>query len=326
MTSGAIDICTVCKSPMMNAMFGDKKLEHDEMLGVVAARTYRPGEIITVYTGTDIGAVDGQLDAHKGYHKIAALDVGGAGNRGRHVLAVLMRMNETSRLMWRRLIDGYAGHTHAQHMNAAYHAPKGWHNKARLCDGGTVKVMEGCVIHEGEEILFAYGKGYWDRWGDDAGLKCTQVRQVATEEVQRGQGGEGGGEQGGGAQGGRDRRQGDGAGQDDGEGKDQDGGESGGADERQERERGEPSGSGDGEGSGERVVQRGDGLRVEAMSEKGRGKQRVQAMVAPGMKNKVRGRGKMPKGSKSVQWTAVAHEAYVQQQKRFERGEGGGVT
>ena len=74
------------------------------------------------------------------------------------------------------------------------------------------------------------------------------------------------------------------------------------------------------------MVQRGDGLRVEAMSEKGRGKQRVQAMVAPGMKNKVRGRGKMPKGSKSVQWTAVAHEAYVQQQKRFERGEGGGVT
>ena len=61
------------KSPIMKAMFWDKKIEHDEMLGVVAARTYRSGEIITVYTGTDIRAVDGNLDAQKGYHKITAL-------------------------------------------------------------------------------------------------------------------------------------------------------------------------------------------------------------------------------------------------------------
>ena len=74
------------------------------------------------------------------------------------------------------------------------------------------------------------------------------------------------------------------------------------------------------------MVQREEGLRVEDMSSKKRGKQRAHAVVAPTPKLKVRGKGKMPKGSKSVQWTAVAREAYVQQQKRFERGEGGGVT
>ena len=74
------------------------------------------------------------------------------------------------------------------------------------------------------------------------------------------------------------------------------------------------------------MVRRGDGLRVEVMSEHKRGKQRVNVVVAPALKNKVHGRRKMPKGGKSVQWTAVAREAYVQQQKRFERGEGGGVT
>ena len=160
-----------------------------------------------------------------------------------------------------------------------------------------MKVMEGCVIHEGEEILFAYGKDYWDRWGDDAELKCAQVRQVATEDVQRGQEGDGGGERGG-----RDARQGDGA-----AGSSGDVGASG-------------SGGGD-----IRVVQREEGLRVEDMSGNKR-KRRAHAEVAHTPTLKVRGRGKMPKGSNSVQWTAVAREAYAQQQRRFERGEGGGVT
>ena len=48
--------------------------------------------------------------------------------------------------------------------NAAYRAPRGYYDKARLCDGGTIRVKRGCVIHRGEEILFTYGKAYWDRW------------------------------------------------------------------------------------------------------------------------------------------------------------------
>ena len=293
---------TVCSSPIMKDMFGDNKVAHDEMLGVIAARTYRSGEIITVYTGEDIGAADGRLDAYKGYNTIAALDKGGTGNRGRHVLAILMRVNDTARHMWRRLIDGYSGFTCAQHINAAYNAPKGWHNKARLCAGGTLKVMEGCVIREGEEILYAYGKDYWDRWGDNDDLKQSQVRQPAA--AQQGEGGT------------REQEQDHG---------DQDGGESGDEDEHREQGRGGPSSSGGGVSSGERVVQRGDGLRVEVANERRRGKQRVQTVVAPAPKSKLLGRSKMPKGSKSVQWTAVAREAYIQQQ-RFERGEGGGVT
>ena len=165
-----------------------------------------------------------------------------------------------------------------------------------------MKVMEGCVIWEGEEILSAYGKDYWDRWGDNDDLKQSQVRQPAA--AQQGEGGT------------REQEHDHG---------DQDGGESGDEDEHREQGRGGPSSSGGGVSSGERVVQRGDGLRVEVANERRRGKQRVQTVVAPAPKSKLLGRSKMPKGSKSVQWTAVAREAYIQQQ-RFERGEGGGVT
>ena len=31
------------------------------------------------------------------------------------------------------------------------------------------------MIREGEEILFTYGKAYWDRWGGDGDLTPTQV-------------------------------------------------------------------------------------------------------------------------------------------------------
>ena len=61
---------TVSKSPMLSKMFEGKAPAHDEMLGLIAARTYRANEIITIYTGEDIGAVEGVLDAQKGYHKI----------------------------------------------------------------------------------------------------------------------------------------------------------------------------------------------------------------------------------------------------------------
>ena len=40
---------TVCPSPIMQAMFDNKKIAHDEMLGVIAARTYRSGEIISIH-------------------------------------------------------------------------------------------------------------------------------------------------------------------------------------------------------------------------------------------------------------------------------------
>ena len=73
---------------------------------------------------------------------------------------------------------------------------------------------------------------------------------------------------------------------------------------------------------GEQVVRRDGGMRIEGMSAKKRGKQRE--VVAPA--RQVQSRNKMPKGGKGIQWTAVAREAYVQQQRRFERGEGGGVT
>ena len=80
--------------------------------------------------------------------------------------------------MWRRLIDGYSGYTCAQYINAAYRAPKGFYDKARLCEGGTIRVRKGCVIYEGEEVLFNYGKAYWDRWGGDNELKSPQERQA----------------------------------------------------------------------------------------------------------------------------------------------------
>ena len=35
------------------------KVHHDDVLGLVATRRYDAGEIITVYAGEDIGAVDG---------------------------------------------------------------------------------------------------------------------------------------------------------------------------------------------------------------------------------------------------------------------------
>ena len=129
---------------------------------------------------------EGVLDAHKGYHRIAALAGGDAMNKGRHVMEVMKYINDDDeakgggpRRMWRRLIDGYDGYTCAQYINAAYRAPKGFYDKARLCEGGTIRVKKGCVIYEGEEILFMYGKAYWDRWGDDNEMKSPQRRRAA---------------------------------------------------------------------------------------------------------------------------------------------------
>ena len=156
---------TVRKSPMLSRMFSGVAPAHDEMLGLIAARTYYANEIITIYTGEDIGAVDGMLDAHKGYHRIAALAEGDDMNKGRHVMEVLKYMNDDDeasesgpRRMWRRLIDGYSGYTCAQYSNAAYRAPRGFYDKARLCEGGTIRVKMGCVIHAGRKYYLRMGR------------------------------------------------------------------------------------------------------------------------------------------------------------------------
>ena len=92
-------------------------------------------------------------------------------------------------------------------------------------------------------------------------------------------------------------------------------------------ERGEGSEGGkDTEGwEGERVVRREEGIRVEEWRERRRGKRKVddQVVVAPGAYQSSR---KMPKGSKVIRWTAVGRDAYMARQRRYERGEGGGVT
>ena len=54
----------ICDSPMMRdtVMYKGVKVAHDTMLGLVATRRYDEDEIITVYTGEDIGAVDGEIE------------------------------------------------------------------------------------------------------------------------------------------------------------------------------------------------------------------------------------------------------------------------
>ena len=78
-------------------------------------------------------------------------------------------------------------------------------------------------------------------------------------------------------------------------------------------------------GEGERVVRREEGMRVEEWRGRRHGKRRVddEVVAAPDVSQPSR---KMPKGSKVIQWTAVGRDAYMERQRRYERGEGGGVT
>ena len=59
------------KSEMLHAILGEQGKSHDEMLGLYACRTYRAGEIITVYVsgepGESVGAVNGEADNYRGY-------------------------------------------------------------------------------------------------------------------------------------------------------------------------------------------------------------------------------------------------------------------
>ena len=76
---------------------------------------------------------------------------------------------------------------------------------------------------------------------------------------------------------------------------------------------------------GERVVRRENGERIEEWSERRNGKRKMEEplVVAPGAHAASR---KMPKGGKAVQWTAMARDMYMERQRRYERGEGGGAT
>ena len=78
-----------------------------------------------------------------------------------------------------RLVDGRYGYTDAQYANSAYRA-KGWYNRAEMVAGGTIRVMRGKVINEGDEILFAYHGDYWRRWGPER-KKSGRKRRAAVQ-------------------------------------------------------------------------------------------------------------------------------------------------
>ena len=151
------------RSDLMMHVSGGEQLEHDDMYGLYASRRYDGGEAITVYVGQDIGAADGNEDDYQAYRTIERdaapwIDTHGRthqGNGGRHVMQVGARLIDGQR-------DGYTG---AQYANSAYRVPPKWMNKAELKAGGTIRVMHNKIIHEGEEILFAYHTDYWKRWG-----------------------------------------------------------------------------------------------------------------------------------------------------------------
>ena len=73
----------------------------------------------------------------------------------------------------------------------------------------------------------------------------------------------------------------------------------------------------------ERVVRREDGVRVERWRVRGKRKADERGVVAPDASQKSR---KMPKGGIIGKWTSVSMDAYIRRQRRYERGEGGGVT
>ena len=80
-----------------------------------------------------------------------------------------------------RLIDGYNGVTCAQYANAAYQVPSSIGvNKAEMLANGTIRVMKGKVINPGEEILFAYHSEYWRRWNPQQRQRGRPRKQAAS--------------------------------------------------------------------------------------------------------------------------------------------------
>ena len=168
------------------------------------------------------------------------------------------------------------------------------------------------MIFEGEEVLFNYGKAYWDRWGGDNELKSPQERQAT-----RGTGGDEGQCSG-------DGRRMSRAGEGELISTEQPtarGGSS--AEHAGVGGEGEENGAADDFAGEERVVRREDGVRVEGWRARGKRKADERVVVAPDAGQKSR---KMPKGGIAGKWTSVAMDAYISRQRRYERGEGGGVT
>ena len=157
-----IHVYDICRSPLLTRLYPDDAPHADDMLGLIAARAFRSEEIITIYAGIPIGEVHGVVDGYRGYHAMEQMERRGRGNTGRHVMAIDGR-----------LIDGYEGFTGAQYANAAYRAPKGISNNARMKAGGTLAVMKGKTIHPGDEILYAYHHSYWQRWAPSLSLPTT---------------------------------------------------------------------------------------------------------------------------------------------------------
>ena len=165
--------------------------------------------------------------------------------------------------------------------------------------GGTIRVMEGKVINEGEEILMAYNASYWSRW---APRTRTQRKRPRTDDEAGAERATAAGLVGSGRVGG-----------------------SGGA--------GSPGVRGletDGGGHGRRV--RGRESREQSVTGKKRG--RPLKTVEAGSSGSYRRRT-----TRQLLWTDTGREEYIRTVmdvqggeggagagQRFERGEGGGVT
>ena len=159
----------------------------EHMLGLYAARRYESGDAITVYVGSDIGAADGAIDDYTGYHVMENMERDGG---GRHVMQI-----------GDRLIDGERGFTMAQYINSAYKV-RGWVNKAEMKGpnnaggGGTIRVMKGKVIQEGDEVLMAYHDSYWSRWDDERRERRKRCKRGQHERGEHAAGGGGRGDPG----------------------------------------------------------------------------------------------------------------------------------
>ena len=227
-------------------------------------------------------------------------------------------------------MDGRYGYTDAQYANSAYRA-KGWYNRAEMVAGGTIRVMRGKVVNEGDEILFAYHGDYWRRWGPER-KRCGRKRRAPVRPAVDGDD-EGGPHDG--AEGGAGRGLGEG---DHGSGP-HDGASNSGAgvgevDRGQGRsvrqaidfwERMGEGGMRGGEDGQEetRLVVEGEGIRVGAPA-RGRGRGRAGRPRTRVVMDTSRGRRR---AETAYMWSPTNRDAYERSHsevpQRFERGEGG---
>ena len=199
-----------------------------------------------------------------------------------------------------RLVDGKHGPTGAQYINSAYQAPAGWVNNARILATGTIVATT--VIRPGTEILMAYGEEYWRRWGererkprgrpkrargaDVAGVAAARSTAAASVAVEADV-------------------------------------EDAGMTARGVRGGGQGDGSAAMEASMTACVAP-EGTPARAGRERGQGRGAGGSSGGgQGGRGGGRGRTRERRGAAAVMWSPLAHRAY---ERRFERGEGGGVT